>query len=245
MRKLALLSATALFACASAQAQNAGSLDVVMTDEKSDAPIVTLTVTGMAATKPDRAAISAGVQSKAFSAVEAMADNARQMAAVLSALKSGGVLDKDIQTSSVSLSQDYDYGEKGQTFKGYIANNSVNVRLKDITKIGSVLDVLVKSGATNVSGPNFMMADDSALAEAARTQAMTKAASLSAFYAKTAGYSRARLLSISEAQDYNNPGPMMNMKAMDASVAGGGVPPVEAGEVDKTISITVKYRLER
>jgi uncharacterized protein len=245
MRKLALLSAITLFACSSVQAQNAGSLDVVMTDEKSDAPIVTLTVAGIAAAKPDRAAINAGVQTKAFTATEAMADNARQMAAVLSALKSGGVADKDIQTSSVSLGQDIEYGEKGQVFKGYIANNSVNIRLKDITKIGSVLDILVKSGATNVNGPNFMMADDSALAQEARTKAMEKATGLSAFYAKSAGYSRARLLSIAEAQDYGNPGPMMNMRSMDATAASGGVTPVEAGEVTKAINITVKYRLER
>jgi uncharacterized protein len=245
MRKLAFFSAIALFACASVQAQNAGSIDIVTIDEKSDAPVVTLTVSGMAAAKPDRAVISAGVQTKAFSATQAMADNARQMAAVLSALKSGGVADKDIQTSSVSLGQDYEYGEKGQTFKGYVAINNVSVRLKDITKIGNVLDVLVKSGATNVSGPNFMMADDSTLAEAARTQAMTKATALSTFYAKSAGYVRARLLSISESNDYSGPGPMMNMKAMDASSGGGGVPPVEAGEVNKVINITVKYRLER
>jgi uncharacterized protein YggE len=245
MRKFTLFSAIALFACTGAQAQNAGSLDVVMTDQKSDAPVLTLTVSGMAAAKPDRAAISAGVQTKAVSATNAMAENARQMAAVLSALKSGGVADRDIQTSSVSLGQDYEYSEKGQIFKGYIANNSVTVRLKDITKIGNVLDVLVKSGATNVNGPSFMMADDSALSEEARTKAMAKAASLSAFYAKSAGYARARLLSIAEANDYNSPVPMMNMRAMDASAAGGGVPPVEAGEVNKIVNITVKYRLER
>jgi uncharacterized protein len=243
MRTLVYVAVAALFTTTALQAQNSASLDLVTTDPKIDAPIVTLTVTGTAATKPDRAVIIAGVQTKAVSASDAMAQNAKQMQSVLTALKAKGVADKDIQTSSINLSQDYDYGDKGQVFKGYIANNSVTVRMKDITKIGGVLDTMVTSGATNINGPSFMVEDDTTLSEEARTKAMAKANNMSAFYAKNAGYARARLLSIMEGQDFGGPMPTMNMKTMDA--AGGAGTPVEPGEVTKAINITVKYRLER
>ncbi len=243
MRTLVYVAVAALFTTTALQAQNSASLDLVTTDPKIDAPIVTLTVTGTAATKPDRAVIIAGVQTKAVSAADAMAQNAKQMQSVLTALKAKGVADKDIQTSSINLSQDYDYSDKGQVFKGYIANNSVTVRMKDITKIGAVLDTLVTSGATNINGPSFMVEDDTMLSEEARTKAMAKANNMSVFYAKNAGYARARLLSIMEGQDFGGPMPMMNMKTMDA--AGGVGTPVEPGEVTKAINITVKYRLER
>jgi uncharacterized protein YggE len=244
MRKFFLLGAIALSAMSPAAfAQNAMSMDHMGQHHKSDVPVVTLSVTGIARAKPDRAMLNAGVQTKAVSAADAMAQNAKQMQSVLAALKGKGVADKDIQTSSVSLNQDYEYGEKGQIFKGYIANNSVTVRMKDIGKIGSVLDTLVNAGATNVSGPSFMVEDDSALTEKARLDAMQQAVKLSAFYAKTAGFAKARLLSISEVQEMVGPMPMANMKAV--SDAGGGAnTPIEPGEVASQINITVRYALE-
>ncbi len=244
MRKFALLGAIALAAMPQmAFAHDIASTEPMSHNHKSDAPVVTLSVTGIARAKPDRAMLNAGVQTKAVSAADAMAQNARQMQSVLAALKGKGVADKDIQTSSVSLNQDYDYGEKGQVFKGYIANNSVTVRMKDIGKIGTVLDTLVGAGATNVSGPTFMVENDSALTEAARLDAIQQAVRLSAFYAKNAGFTKARLLSISEAQEMAGPVPMANMKAMSDSSAGASTP-IEPGEVASQINITVRYVLE-
>ncbi len=244
MRKFVLLSAIAMAAMPQlAFAHDIASADPMNHNQKTDAPIVTLSVSGIARAKPDRAMLNAGVQTKAVSAADAMAQNARQMQSVLAALKGKGVADKDIQTSSVSLTQDYEYGEKGQVFKGYVANNSVSVRMKDIGKIGTVLDTLVNAGATNVSGPSFMVENDSALTEAARLDAMQQAARLSAFYAKNAGFGKARLLSISEVQDMAGPMPMANMKAMTESSGNAGTP-IEPGEVASQINITVRYVLE-
>jgi uncharacterized protein len=70
---------------------------------------------------------------------------------------------------------------------------------------------------------------------------MAQAASLSVFYAKNTGYTRARLISISEAQDS---GPVIYTRGLMKAAAADSTP-VEPGEVSKTISITVKYRLER
>jgi uncharacterized protein len=245
MRKFVLLGAIALAAVPQvAVAHDHTGVEPMGQNINSDAPVVTLSVMGVARAKPDRAMLNAGVQTKALTAADAMTQNARQMQSVLAALKGKGVADKDIQTSSVSLTQDYDYGEKGQVFKGYIANNSVTIRMKDISKIGGVLDTLVGAGATNVSGPSFMVEDDSALTEAARLDAMKQAAKLSAFYAKTAGFGKARLLSISEAQDMPGPMPMANMKTMAADSAGASTP-IEPGEVASQISINVRYVLEK
>lgn len=245
MRKYAFLAAAALFVSNAALAQNSGSVDVVTNDPKTDSPVVTLSVTGTADTRPDRAVISAGVQNKAATATDAMAQTSKQMQSVIAALKARGISEKELNTSSISLSQDYDYSDgKAPVLKGYVADNNVTVKIADLTKLGGILDVLVKAGATNISGPSFTVADDSAISEAARTKAMAKAVSLSTFYAKSAGYARARLISITEGQDFGGVvytlGRNANVAA-DASIA----PPVEPGQVTKTISITVQYRLER
>jgi uncharacterized protein len=245
MRPLVYLTALALFASNTAHAQNSGSLDIVTTDPKTDSPIVTLTVSGAAETRPDRAMISAGVQTKAVSAADAMAQNSKQMQGVIAALKAQGIAEKDMHSASITLGQDYDYSDgKAPVLKGYTADNSVSVKVVNIAKLGAILDALAKAGATNINGPNFTVEDDSAISESARTKAMAKASNLSAFYAKNAGYTRARLVSISEAQDF---GGIQYSQGLMKSVAadGGSAPPVEPGQVSKTINITVKYRLER
>jgi uncharacterized protein len=244
MRPLAYLTAVALFASTAAHAQNSGSLDIVTTDPKTDSPIVTLTVSGTAETRPDRAMISAGVQTKAVSAADAMAQNSKQMQGVIAALKAQGIAEKDMHSASITLGQDYDYSDgKAPVLKGYTADNSVSVKIVNIAKLGAILDALAKAGATNINGPNFTVEDDSAISESARTKAMAKASNLSAFYAKNAGYARARLVSISEAQDFG--GMQYTQGVMRAAADSGSTPPVEPGQVSKTINITVKYRLER
>lgn len=244
MHKFALAGALVLAALPQSVFANENMRAENMTkDHHGNAPVVTLSVTGIARAKPDRAMLNAGVQTKAVSAADAMAQNARQMQSVLAALKSKGVADKDIQTSSISLSQDYDYGEKGQIFKGYVANNSVTVQMKDISKIGTVLDTLVNAGATNVSGPNFMIEDDAALTQAARLDAIKQASNLSAFYAKNAGFGKARLLSISEGTDAGGPNPVAEFKSL-RSASGDASTPIEPGEVASQITITVRYALE-
>ncbi len=244
MRKWVLLSAIAMFASVStpAFAQTSASLDIVTNDPKTDSPIVTLSVSGSANARPDRAMVSAGVQTRAVSAADAMAQNAKQMQDVIAALKAQGIAEKDIQSSSISLGQDYDYTDgKAPVLKGYIATNTVSAKVVNIAKLGTILDALAKAGATNIDGPSFTVEDDTAISETARTKAMAQAASLSAFYAKNAGYARARLISISEVQESSS---IMYTRSVMKSAADSSTP-VEPGEVSKTINITVKYRLER
>jgi uncharacterized protein len=245
MRKIGYLSAIVFAAMPPlAYAHDPASNENMSHHQKSDAPVVTLSVRGVARAKPDRAVLNAGVQTKAVSAADAMAQNAKQMQGVLAALKAKSVADKDIQTSSISLTQDYEYTEKGRVFKGYVANNNVSVRMKDISKVGSVLDTLVNAGATDISGPTFMVENDAALAEAARTDAMAQAANYSAFYAKNAGFRKARLQSISEGRDFGMAIPMANMRMSNDAAASSGETPIEPGEVASQISITVTYVLE-
>jgi uncharacterized protein len=245
MRTSALLSVILISTMSSAaSAQFLMSVPNMSHRNISDAPVITLSVTGVARAKPDRAVLNAGVQTKAVSAADAMAQNAKQMQAVLAALKAKSVADKDIQTSRISLTQDYEYTSKGRVFNGYVANNSLSVRMKDISKVGSVLDTLVNAGATDISGPTFMVENDAALTEAARADAMAQAASYSAFYAKNAGFRKARLQSISENRDFGRAIPMANMRMSNDAAAPSGDTPIEPGEVASQISITVTYVLE-
>jgi uncharacterized protein len=236
-------SALSLTQPAMAQRLESPTFDMVTSDSDTASPILTLSITGQASAKPDMAIISGGVQSNSPNAAQAMKDNNRKMAAVIAAVRAAGVAEKDIQTAGIGLGRQYDYDENGKRVdRGFQATNSVNVRIRKIDDLGVILQAMVDSGANDVNGPSFSIDDDSSLTAAARAQAISKAEQLSASYAKQLGFSKAMLFHIVEGQE-------SGLASIDAAkfavldAAEGGAVPVQAGEVTKTVSIAVKYRL--
>jgi hypothetical protein len=208
------------------------------------APLVTISATGTIESAPDMATIGTGVQTQAATAAEATAANAARMERLLAALARAGVARKDIQTSSISLSPQYDYDTArngGQPrFIGYQASNQLSVAVRTIGKTGALIDALVAAGATNINGPSFGLQDDAPVLDQARAQALLRARERALFYARQSGYANVRLVSISEGDEGPaRPMPMMAMKAMDRET------PVEAGQIDTSVSLTVRYALER
>jgi uncharacterized protein len=239
-----LFALPVLVLCAPVAAQNlaVGNIDIMKIDPKSDAPTLMLTIIGTAKAKPDLINISAGITAKSATPAEAMAQNNAAMAKLLAAIKAKGVADKDIQTSSINLGQDYEYvGEKGPVPKGYSASNMVTVQLRDVAQSGVIIDMMAKNGATNINGPSFSIDKPEPLEEKARLDAMAKAQKKAAFYAKAAGYSSARLLFISEGQDTSGGAQYAKMELAQSSAE--PATPVQAGEILASVVITVKYIL--
>ncbi len=114
--------------------------------------VITMNGHGEARAVPDTAMLSAGVSAQAPTAAAALAANTTRMQSVLAALKKQGVPDKDIQTSNFSISPQYANGN-GETPRvtGYQANNQVEVRLEDVSKLGVTLDALVTAGANRMT----------------------------------------------------------------------------------------------
>jgi uncharacterized protein len=131
-------------------------------------PVIDLSVTEYVDTTPDVASFSTGVQTLALTANEAVRQNNMQMSLVIARLKKLGIADKDIQTTQISLNQQFDYNEGKQVFRGFEANNTVTAKLRDLKKLPQFLDALASDGATNFNGPAFSVDDDSKLKETAR-----------------------------------------------------------------------------
>jgi uncharacterized protein len=161
-------------------------------------PVIDLTVTEFADAVPDVASFSTGVQTLAPTANEAVRQNNAQMAAVVARIKKLGISDKDIQTTQISLNQQFDYEEGKQVFRGFMAGNTVTAKLRDLKKLPQFLDALASDGATNFNGPNFGVDDDSKLKEAARDKAWDAAMRRANAIAKKAGYTSARVLRVEE-----------------------------------------------
>ena len=178
---------------------------------------------------PDVASVSAGVVTQGADANAAMRANAEQMQEVMAAIRAAGIADKDIQTSGINLNPQYRYAEnQPPAITGYQASNSVNLKVRDLAKLGKVLDALVASGANQVNGPSFEIDQPDAVQDEARRAALGKAQERAAMYAKSLGLQVRRIVSISEGGSFSPPvpGPMImvtgsRMKAADTAVSPG------------------------
>ena len=232
----------ALAAAAIASSAQAAEVQI-----QSQGPVVELSVSESVDAKPDIVDIGAGVTSQASTAVEAMRINAREMNAVIDRIKALGIKDKDIQTTGITLSAQYDYDQSTsrQVFRGYQASNRVNVTLREVPRAGEVLDALVAAGATDINGPNFALDDDTGARAQARKAAFDKARAQAEEYARWSGFSGVRLLEINESVAAGPPMPYAQSaerKMMDVSAA---PTPVEPGLVGTMVSLTVKFEMTR
>jgi len=209
-------------------------------------PVVELSVSETVDSRPDIATISAGVSTRAQTAVAAMQQNAQKMTAVVAKIKALGVAEDDIQTSGINLSPQYDYNQatQSQVFRGYVASNRVSVKLRKVADTGRALDALVAAGATDIGGPDFSVDDDTSYRAEARRNALTRAQAQAVEYARLAGYSGARLLEIDESVSGSQP-PMPLMRAYRDEAAQAASTPVQPGVVGTVVNITVKYELTR
>jgi uncharacterized protein YggE len=192
---------------------------------------------------PDLATISAGVVTQTPTAVAAMQENARRMAATVAALKAAGVADRDIQTASINLSPQYRYAEnKAPEITGYQASNQVSVRFRDVKNAGKILDTLVAQGANQINGPVFSVEKADAAIDEARVAAIKTARARADLYAQAAGLRVKRILSISESQGYSPPPypvPMMMARAEKAADTA-----IEPGEQKLSVNVSVSFELE-
>lgn len=210
------------------------------------AAMLTLTVTESVSAAPDIAHVSAGVTTVAASAGDAMTANARSMQSVIATLMRRGIDRKDIQTGGFALNPQYRYPQQGEDpgtpprITGYQVSNTVNVVVRDLTRIGATFDALSEAGATNISGPGFAIDDDAALLEKARSQALEKGRGLAEFYARAAGRRTARLVAISEGGGLHPPVPLMRAEKIAADTS----TPVEPGQSRATVTVSLSYVLE-
>jgi uncharacterized protein YggE len=207
-----------------------------------DGALLDVTATGKTTRVPDLATIRAGVVTQAPTAAQALGDNAQRMAGVLAALKKAGIEARDIATANVSLQPQYRYEDnKPPVITGYQATNSVSIRFRDIAKSGPILDTLVAQGANQIEGPSLSLDQPDAALDEARVDAVKRARARAELYARAAGLSVSRILTISEGGEIAGPPPMPVYRMAAAKVADTVVMP---GESDVTATITVRFLLK-
>lgn len=226
----AAMFAAGLIAPQAMAADNAAARTIVVTGE------------GEASAAPDMAVISIGVQTEAQTAGEALRQNSADMKATIDKLKKLGVADRDIQTSGLSVNPRYNYENNRQNPEviGFTASNNVTVRLRDISKAGSIIDKAVQSGANSLGGVTFSFSDPAPLMDDARRDAVAKAKAKAKLLTDAAGVRLGKLINIQEGYAA---APQPKMYAMRTEAASADVP-MEAGESSVSVSVSLTYEIE-
>lgn len=198
---------------------------------------------------PDMALITLGVVSEAESARAALADNNASMTRVIDALKAEGLQPRDLQTSGFSVEpvysqrpSNYDGPEPFRSeIVGYRVRNNLTVRIRDLERVGAILDQVITLGANSVSGPTFTVADPAPLDDEARRAAVKDALRKARLYAEAAGVELGPIFRIDEgysrAPEPIQPGAMMRMEAAASPV------PIEGGELTFQAQVSVSWLL--
>ena len=192
-------------------------------------PTVVVSGEGVVTAVPDQAWIRIGAESRAKASKEAQSRNAEAMAAVQQRMTSLGIPKDAVRTLAIDLQMEYDYANGRQTPRGYVARNTIEVRVDDFTKLGDVLDAAVGSGATTLHGLRFDVKRREALEREAMQLAVANAMGRADALAAGARRSIDRVIRIEESSVSRGgeaPVMAMRMKAEDAGT------PVAAGELE-------------
>jgi uncharacterized protein len=204
-----LLPACLVFACVFATVAGAAAQDPQAA--QSSSPVVVTTGQALLTVMPDRAFVTVAAESRSRNSADAQRQNADAMAAVMQKLLQSGIPKDAIRTIAYDLQPEFDFANGRQTQRGYVARNTVEVRVDVIDRVGAVLDAAGSGGATSISGIRFDVKNRETLERDALRQAVADARARADAAAAGAGRAIDRVVRIEEVLVPELPRPMMRM----------------------------------
>lgn len=207
-----------------------------------------VTGTGESTAAPDMAVLSLAVVREADDARAALTADNKAMASVLDAMKQAGIEPRDLQTGNFSIQPRYVYPNDKNKLKapeivGYTVNNTLTVRVRDLEKVGEILDKSVSLGVNSSGGVAFTNQHPETILDEARRNAMKDALAKAKTLTEAAGIGVGRIVQIRESS--NPPRPMPLARAQVADSAAFKAVPVAAGENSYHVNVTVTFELKQ
>ncbi len=218
------------------------------------ASTITVSAEGKSVVKPDLAMIYFSVVTQGVNPQSVQKTNDEKMAKAIEYLKQAGVDEKDIKTLSYNLDPQYNYSwcNRGDSsiycppqLTGYMLTQQVELKLRDLTKVGEVVGNLPNNGVNQISSISFTVDNDDLPKMEARKQAIEKAMVMATSMAKTAGIKLSRIINISEGSYYAPMAYRDSAKAM--SGVGGGISessPIQTGSQEITVDVSITYEIK-
>jgi uncharacterized protein YggE len=213
-------------------------------------PTISIEGRGEVVAAPDTAQVTAGVTTEGKTAREALDANTKAMTDLVAVLKDAGIDSKDIQTSGFSVNPQYYYPEHNSDgsqppprITGYTVQNGVDVKVRKLDSLGTLLDQMVSAGGNTINSVSFSVEDTSKLLEEARKAAFADAAAKARTYADAAGVGLGPVQSIAEATGETPPPRPVMFKAL-ANAAPSAPVPVQGGQLTFDVEVSVVWLLK-
>lgn len=205
---------------------------------------ISVTGDGRAFAAPDIAELSLGVQTGRLpTAKAAMEKLGQSMTAVTEALEKAGIAKDDISTEYFNLNPAYDWTDGRQVARGFEANQSVRVKVRDLDSASDVLAAATEAGANQVGGISFTLDDPDAKQAEARAEAITEAKEKAERLADDLGVELGDLVGFSEG-GFGGPPILMRADAMGMGGGGDSAAPLPSGQQEITVQVTLTYEVE-
>jgi uncharacterized protein YggE len=207
--------------------------------------VLNVTGTGTINLTPDVAYINIGVHTEMDTAADAVSANNNQTQQVITALTKAGVASKDIRTSNFSIypNAQYDPQTNQKVKTTYVVDNTVNVTVHDIAKLGDLLDATVKAGANSINSIQFDLADKTEAIKQARDEAVKDARTQAGELAAAAGITLGEVQSVSFYDSIPTPTTTLYGKG-----GGGGAEavavPIQSGQMTLTVTVNMTYEIK-
>lgn len=214
-------------------------------NQEAQPAIRTLSVNGVGQVSitPDIAYIYIGVHSEGAAASEAVDENKVQTSAVIKAIKDAGVDEKDINTTNFSIWPSQQYSPEGAiTGTIYMVDNTVYVVVRDLARLGDLLDSTISAGANTINSIQFDIADDSAAVKEARVKAVEDAKVQAQELADAAGIALGEIQNISFYD--NSPYPVYEGKGGGGGYDAAASVPIQPGQLSISVSVSINYGIK-
>ncbi len=204
---------------------------------------ITVSGEGKAYVKPDIALVNLGVTTQGNTTADVIKRNTEKMNVVIKAVKDQGVEEKDIQTTNYSLSPLYNWTEAaGRVFQGYTLDQSLSVKIRDFTKVGTILQQAVAGGANLTSNLQFTLEDPEKARQEAREKAIKVAKEKAQNLAEASGIKLGKIVNVYENYAY----PMYDSRALGmggAAPESAPAPVIQPGQTEIDVTINLVYRI--
>lgn len=203
-------------------------------------PSITVVGSGKTAAQPDQGEINVGVVTQRPAAVDAMSENSAAVRRVMQRLSELGVVQKDIRTNNLNLNPVYarpGKAEEKPRIVGYEVTNQVHITVRDLERMGTILDAVVREGANRLNGVSFAVADPTSLLDEARTKAIQDAQRKAELYAAATAVTLGEVLSVQEVPPQLPRPEYFRLAQAQDSVA------ISPGQMEFQVNITVIYRI--
>lgn len=207
-------------------------------------PAIITSAIGEARVTPDRAVLEVGVQTRAATAAAAAAENARRQREIIDTLKSLGIPSELISTSNFSVYPEMRQDPRSQqqpTIVGYNVNNTVRVEIRNIEKVGPIIDAVIFRGANVINSLSFYASNTDEPRRKAMAEAVARARLDAETLARAAGGTLGQLLDLSSVGFNEGPRPMAFAGVMRQS-ADVAPTPISPGEQQLQVSVVGRWQ---